>query len=167
MSPEASFADNATRTIVCATDLTETSRHALDTAIELSDALGAIHLHVLHVHETVDRIESVQDVEQRWTQLRDELEGYVREELVRVSRDRALPRNAKVITAVRYGKAYRQILHYAVEANASWIVVGTHGRTGLGHVLGSVAERIVRHAPCTVIVAKSPDVRDHLIQALP
>jgi universal stress protein A len=40
----------------------------------------------------------------------------------------------------------------AEQEHASLIVIGSHGRTGLSHVLlGSVAERVVRHAPCPVL----------------
>ena len=72
-----------------------------------------------------------------------------------------------MVTAIRFGKAYREILRYAVDVQAEFIVVGTHGRTGLGRaVLGSVAERVARHAPCTVVVAKSAEVRAHLAEVL-
>ncbi|HET7505943.1 MAG TPA: universal stress protein [Kofleriaceae bacterium] len=41
------------------------------------------------------------------------------------------------------------------------IVMGTHGRTGIKHVLlGSVAEKVVRHAPCTVLVVRADDRKD-------
>ena len=40
---------------------------------------------------------------------------------------------------------------------ADLIVMGSHGRTGLSHVfIGSVAERVIRHAPCPVLVTKLP-----------
>lgn len=46
---------------------------------------------------------------------------------------------------------------YAKTEKADWIVVGTHGRTGLSHMLiGSVAERVARHAPCSVVIARTP-----------
>lgn len=49
------------------------------------------------------------------------------------------------------------IVKRAREAGASVIVVGTHGRTGLGRLfLGSVSERVVRHAHCDVYVARPP-----------
>ncbi|WP_394846884.1 universal stress protein [Pendulispora brunnea] len=144
--------------LLCATDLTETSRHALDTALELAPLLRCASLHVLHVHETVERIDSVQHEVDRWDELKRELETYVATEIDHARRGKMLPAELSVSTAVRYGKAYREILRYAADVHASWIVVGTHGRTGLGHVLGSVAEHVVRLAPRTVIVAKSPEV---------
>jgi len=48
-----------------------------------------------------------------------------------------------------------QILDYAREAEIDLIVIGTHGRTGVAHfVIGSVAERVVRHATCPVLTVR-------------
>jgi len=153
--------------VLCATDLSEASRHALGTAIDLSASLGsATRLHVLHVHETVERIDTVQNVVERWEERKQELERQIHAEVRSVTARRATPPTVTVLTAIRSGKAYREILKYALKAEVTWIVIGTHGRTGLGHMLGSVAERIVRHAPCTVVVAKSPDVRARLAHTL-
>ncbi|MGC1275393.1 MAG: universal stress protein [Planctomycetaceae bacterium] len=56
---------------------------------------------------------------------------------------------------VRNGPAAEEIVHYAKEAGADLIVLGTHGRTGLAHVLlGSVAEKVVRKAPCAVLTVR-------------
>ncbi|MFT5353450.1 MAG: universal stress protein A [Polyangiales bacterium] len=58
--------------------------------------------------------------------------------------------------AIRGSNAAMAICDYAKEHGVDWIVVGTHGRTGLKHMLiGSVAEKIVRHAECSVVVARS------------
>ncbi len=51
------------------------------------------------------------------------------------------------------GEPFNDICRIAEEERADLIVMGSHGRTGLSHVLlGSVAERVVRHAPCPVLV---------------
>ncbi len=153
--------------IVCATDLSEASRCALDTAIELASRNGVGRLHVLYVREVTERIETIQGLVAREEEREHELQREVDEEIqhVRAARDN-LP-SIEIVTKIRYGKAYREILRYAVEVQAEFIVVGTHGRTGLGHaVLGSVAERVARHAPCNVVIAKSPEVRAHLAEVL-
>src|SRR5262245_767713 len=55
------------------------------------------------------------------------------------------------------GAAAAEILRVAREINADLIVMGTHGRTGLGRLLmGSVAEQVVRKAPCPVLTATVP-----------
>jgi universal stress protein A len=149
--------------IVCATDLSEDARHVLDTAIELAASVGARVLQVIHVQETTERFETITEVTTRADEQERALLAQVQQEVahVRGSRGRAL--EVPIVIDVRYGKAYREILRYAAEAKADILVVGTHGRTGLRHAfLGSVAERVARHAPCDVVVAKSPEVRAHL-----
>jgi universal stress protein A len=56
---------------------------------------------------------------------------------------------------VRLGSAAQEIVAAAKELPADLLVVGTHGRTGLTHLLlGSVAEHVVRHAPCPVMTVR-------------
>jgi nucleotide-binding universal stress UspA family protein len=58
--------------------------------------------------------------------------------------------------AVRWDSPVEGIVGYARDAAVDLIVIATHGRTGLSHVLlGSVAERIVREAPCPVLTIRS------------
>lgn len=64
------------------------------------------------------------------------------------------------VAAVEGPSASAEICEYARKHGVDWIVVGTQGRTGIGHMLiGSVAERVVRHAPCTVVVARPHDAK--------
>lgn len=56
---------------------------------------------------------------------------------------------------VRWGDAVDGVVSYAADHDIEMIVIATHGRTGLSHVLlGSVAERIVREAPCPVLTIR-------------
>ena len=67
------------------------------------------------------------------------------------------PKYAEINRDVRYkyGNPGEAINNYAIEISADLIVIGSHGRSGLTEItLGSVAERIVRHAPCPVIVLR-------------
>ena len=55
------------------------------------------------------------------------------------------------------------IIDYAAATNAGLIVMGTHGRTGLAHLLmGSVAEQVVRTAPCPVLTVRQVTVADEM-----
>jgi nucleotide-binding universal stress UspA family protein len=59
--------------------------------------------------------------------------------------------------AVVHGAPFQEILNTAKARQVDLIIMGTHGRTGLPHVLlGSVAEKVVRLAPCPVLVARQP-----------
>jgi universal stress protein A len=87
-----------------------------------------------------------------------EIEDRSRESLSRFL-DSSWGEPASVIRAVRWGSPVEAIASYAVEQHISLIVISTHGRTGFGHViLGSVAERIVREAPCPVLTIRQ---REH------
>jgi universal stress protein A len=86
----------------------------------------------------------------------------VREDLVKEAQTRLMKcletLNAQGITAtgeVLVGGPSQVILDQAVNKGVDLIVMGTHGRTGLTHLLiGSVAERVIRHAPCPVFVVR-------------
>jgi universal stress protein A len=61
---------------------------------------------------------------------------------------------------IRVGRAWQEVVEIAREQSVDLIVIGTHGYTGLRHVLlGSVAEKVLRHAPCPVLTVR-PDERE-------
>lgn len=63
-----------------------------------------------------------------------------------------------VVHNALFGNSWSSICKYAAQAEIDLLIVSTHGRTGLRHVLiGSTAERIVQHSPCPVLVVKSPE----------
>jgi nucleotide-binding universal stress UspA family protein len=62
----------------------------------------------------------------------------------------------RIISRVITGKPFVEIIRYAREEEIDMIVIATHGRSGLKYVmLGSVAERVVRKAPCPVLTVRS------------
>jgi universal stress protein A len=68
-----------------------------------------------------------------------------------------------VIRHVGNGTPFLEIIRYAREHNIDLIVIGTHGRSGLVHILmGSVAERIVRKSPCPVLTVR-PEGHDFVM----
>jgi universal stress protein A len=76
----------------------------------------------------------------------EELEGLIKREI-----------DARVIarSSVRTGKAAYEIEQYAGEESIDLIIIATHGHSGVEHVLfGSTAEKVVRHAPCPVLVVR-------------
>lgn len=59
-------------------------------------------------------------------------------------------------TCVRWGDPSTEICRVAQERGSDLIVMSTHGRIGLAHVfIGSVAERVVRYAPCAVLIVRA------------
>jgi universal stress protein A len=86
-----------------------------------------------------------------------------REGLQRIVTDR-LQAGGNVVQEVLFGNPWSAICEYAEARGVELIVVSTHGRTGLTHiVIGSTAERIVQHAPCPVLTVKATE-RDFLAQ---
>ena len=79
--------------------------------------------------------------------LKAELEAFARKEF---------PRSRNVSVEIREGVPYDEIVSAARKLRADIIIISTHGRTGLMRVLmGSTAERVVRHAPCPVLTVRS------------
>lgn len=69
--------------------------------------------------------------------------------------DSAWSKGRKVVQAIVEGSPVKEIVSYARTQNIDLIVISTHGRTGLAHVLmGSVAENVVRSAPCPVLTVR-------------
>jgi nucleotide-binding universal stress UspA family protein len=76
-------------------------------------------------------------------------------ELLQQVADRWLPTDCPRQTVVLQGDPYQKLMEAASTISPDLIVMSTHGRTGIAHlVLGSVTEKIVRHAPCPVFVLR-------------
>lgn len=134
--------------ILLATDLSEFSREATSYACELADRFGA-ELHVLYVFA-----ELLPSVDWSYPQLEDHLQKLQKEEARVLTK--VVPQDWQeshpVVHATAQGKADVEIIRYAKEHEIDMVVLATHGRTGLSHLLiGSTAERVVRMAPCPVL----------------
>lgn len=136
------------RTILYPTDFSDTAEQTYPFACSLARDLGA-SLVVLHVYPPpIDRSEVV---------ARRQPDGY-EEDLWRLLKLYEAPGVAEGVThRLEEGEAAEEILRVARETNCDLIVVGTHGRTGLGRLLmGSVAEKVLRNASCPVLTLKKP-----------
>ena len=141
------------RQILAPTDFSELSKQGLKSALELAQAFGA-KLLLLHVVEPPPYpIEGIVP-SQLGANLLDDLERQASNELAQVLPE-AQASKVEVTRRVIVGIPYRKIVDVAEEEKADLIVMTTHGRTGLGHlVMGSVAEKIVRTAPCPVLTIR-------------
>lgn len=142
------------RRLLFAADFSESSREALAHAVYLATELKA-ELVLVHVFERPFFIET--GVSHRLQAHRD-IEHWIREARAEAAQRLETLANENraqgltVTTSFREGVAFLEILKAAEELNADLIVLGTHGRTGLPHILiGSVAERVVRQASCAVL----------------
>ena len=66
-------------------------------------------------------------------------------------------RDAEIISAIRKGVDFEEIIKYSKEKKIDVIVIATHGRTGILHtLLGSVAEKVIRYSKIPVLVTTPP-----------
>ena len=146
----------ALKRILVATDFSEPSAVALMYGRELARQFDA-DLHVLHVADDLgSRIAGLPaGYAGDLGRLQSDLEEAAREQINGLVTDddrRRLCAKAVVRTSLAPAET---ILEYARDAKIDCIVLGTHGRTGLKHVvMGSVAERVVRAAPCPVLTVR-------------
>jgi nucleotide-binding universal stress UspA family protein len=140
--------------ILVAVDFSEHARAALGAAKGLALRQQPAELHVVHVvAPPVGSIAVVGSTEVAAT-FTDALDR-TRVELEAACTDVARGLAERVFGHVRTGRPSREICELARQISADVVVVGTHGRTGLSRVLlGSVAEEVVRHAPCDVLTIR-------------
>jgi nucleotide-binding universal stress UspA family protein len=137
------------------TDFSDTSDAALEAARDFAAAHGA-SLHLLHVFEDIYAA----------TAFAPEVYGVVplevRQSALEAARKalaaRILPDDEarfRVTTEIVTGNPGRSIVEQAVVLGADLIVMGTHGRSGVVHLLlGSVTEKVIRTAPCPVLTVR-------------
>ena len=147
-------ADGFTR-IVVPTDFSSCGEAAWATALRAARGFGAevVLLHV--VVDTPRFAEGASGADLRAT-LADAQQWAEREASSRVSAARAAGVSARSV--VQTGVPQREILDVAAAEGADLIVIGTHGRAGLERaLLGSVADHVIRLAPCPVLSVRAPE----------
>ncbi len=144
--------------ILFPTDFSDLAHAALRHAVELAEAFDA-DLHCLHV---------VDDAYRYWSAMGPESipVGPPPEDLLELARtrmDQFRDENLSdlkkpPVTHVVMGRPFAEIIAYARQSEISLIVMGTHGRGAIAHVLlGSTTEKVVRKAPCAVMTVRAPD----------
>jgi universal stress protein A len=138
--------------ILVPVDFSAHSVKALRYAVRFAEQFGAA-LVLVHVAEPVRYPESI-IIPPAMEEANHELVKRTRAALAKFAAKQVPPRLA-CKNLVRLGAAYEEIAAAAREMDADLIVIATHGHTGLKHlVLGSTAERVVRHAPCPVLTVR-------------
>ena len=150
--------------ILATTDFSDESRSGVRYAVALAEKLGAA-VALLHVIEPPSRIAGMEAV----VLVREDSEAVGLPRRAQLARLAALGRaqlatlakregkgDVAVTFTVRTGKPFQEITTAAREQMADLIVIATHGYTGVEHVLlGSTTERVVRHAPCSVLTVST------------
>lgn len=140
--------------ILIATDFTNHSEVALRYATAFGKAFNAEVL-LCHVLESPDFLAQLPPIS----------EGYFPSNLPEIQEKHARVQCEQVLAAVglsqarvllRHGAPWSEIVRAAREESADLIILGTHGRGAVAHILlGSVAEKVVRLAPCPVLTVRS------------
>ncbi|MBT3355234.1 MAG: universal stress protein [Candidatus Scalindua sp.] len=143
--------------ILCPIDFSESSQETLQYAIHLMSKDDDATLYLIHVvdNRVIDYGSPFYGQEPSLTMV--PLDQTTREELEKkLLAEVPEEIQSRVETTILFGVPFVEIIKMAREKDIDLIVIGTHGRTGLAHMLiGSVAEKVVRKAPCPVLSVKS------------
>lgn len=139
----------AVKNVLFATDFSPTSEAALPYAAAICRRFGST-LHMVHVISEAGLLMMSGGVDYvSMGTIYEDAQNEAKERLDQISKQvEGVPHR----NSVRHGQVWRTLATIIAESEVDLLVVGTHGRTGLGKLLlGSVAEDILRHAPCPVL----------------
>ena len=142
--------------ILCPVDFSDCSKIALDYSVSLAKKYEAQIL-ILHVVETSfpdpEYIAICEDMEKIHTQLTIQAETKISK-----LKENLINEKIKTTPIISTGKPFVEIIKCCKENNVDLVVIGSHGQSGLSHILfGSTAEKVVRKSPCGVLTVKHPD----------
>jgi nucleotide-binding universal stress UspA family protein len=164
------MATNGARTkpyiIVVGVDFSPTGDTALTRAFELASRELNAEVHVIYVGRGYGPLVHFDYGSELLTlgmdEATDKLKAYTERrltEFIEARRERELGSFTRAVTHIRLDAPAEEIAQLASDLEADLVVVGTHGRRGIRRVLlGSVAEGVVRMAPCPVLVVRPPGV---------
>jgi nucleotide-binding universal stress UspA family protein len=149
-----------------ATDYSDASNEALQQALDSALEREIAAIHVVHVMDTGHAVILAEMSEvpivpepQLVASATAKLRRYVRAQLEAHGGDHT--RLHTLTSHIRFGEAAEEIAQFAAELSADLVVVGTHPRHGASRwLIGSVAEKVVRSAPCPVLVARRKDAAE-------
>lgn len=142
--------------ILAPTDFSQHSNKALGYARTLAEQWGA-ELHLLNVIEPTVFPTEGGLAPMGLMNLDNELTDVAQHSMEELCKHPELA-GVKIVTATVHGRASSAIIDYAAEHGIDLVVIATHGRTGLEHLIfGSTAERVIRECPCPVLTIRDPD----------
>jgi nucleotide-binding universal stress UspA family protein len=139
--------------IVVPQDFSEYSLHALKYAVTLAGLFNS-ELVVLHVVEPIVYPADFSFGQVSIPAMEEEIRKHSEEQLNELVTNE-IPNSIKTTSIIKVGKPFIEIIDVAKAENADLIVISSHGRTGMDHVLfGSTADKVVRKAPCPVLTVR-------------
>jgi nucleotide-binding universal stress UspA family protein len=142
--------------IVVPTDFSGGSEEAWALAQRIAEAVGS-EIVLVHVFvEPPSYGEASLPVNSAWPVI-ESARKWVEQELEKWA-DAARDKGISVRTLVRTGSPYQEIVDLVTDERADLVAMGTHGRSGMSRLLlGSVADRVIRLAPCPVLTVRKPE----------
>jgi len=162
-------ADSNYRRILVPIDFSDHSKRTISFALKFVSTCNNATIQLLHVLDVSDYVGTpyvwrLQNCDQVEFEI-DAAAQEARENLMAVERQ-LLGQGVKVEAYLRVGSPFDEIVQMADKLEVDLIIIGSHGCTGLTHLLvGSTAERVVEHAPCPVLVVKERRSRVGLTEA--
>jgi nucleotide-binding universal stress UspA family protein len=146
------------KNVLFCTDFSANAQAALPHAIDLAKKYGAA-LHVVHVYqepEHVAEFEISSNMKSDWIRMAH-LMGTEKERKLNEVCENITKEAGACLPRMLRGKPHTEILRYAGESGIDLIVMGSHGLSGLEHVLfGSTADRVMRECGCNILIIKKP-----------
>ncbi|MBI4534212.1 MAG: universal stress protein [Candidatus Melainabacteria bacterium] len=138
-----------TRKIVVGLDGSEGSRRALLESIRLTK-LEKAALEIVSVEELPRYAETIGEVVEEQDTANQHLKR-LQEEARQLAREQGI----EIATSIKVGHPAKGLIDYAGEAKIDLLVIGHSGHSGLwGSFLGTTADKVVRHAPCSVLIVR-------------
>jgi nucleotide-binding universal stress UspA family protein len=139
--------------ILCPVDFSEPSLIGLDAAVDLAGRFGA-EIEVLYVLPILPP----QPYDPNYTFQVPEYEGLLHKDaedrLAAIVKDK-IPAGIKATALIGHGSAGKEIVKFAEETKADIIVIASHGHGGWHNlIMGSVAEKVIRHSGCPVFIVR-------------
>jgi nucleotide-binding universal stress UspA family protein len=140
------------KNILLPTDFSNISLTAADYAVELALEYKA-KLHVLNVLEKTPPILAIRSLDLSREKIIESIDADAKSQLENSLKKIKKIKDIEIISAIRKGIDYEEIIKYSKDKKIDIIVIATHGRTGILHtLLGSVAEKVIRYSKIPVLV---------------
>ena len=144
------------KNILLPTDFSKTSLTAAEYAVELANEYNAT-LHVLNILEKTPPILAIRSLDLSREKIIDSIDADAKAHMDDCVNKIKKLKEVEIVSAIRKGIDYEEIIKYSKEKKVDVIVIATHGRTGILHtLLGSVAEKVIRYSKIPVLVTTPP-----------
>lgn len=141
--------------ILCPVDFSEFTDQILSYAVSITKRFDS-ELHLIHVIPNLNYFTPYESflTPENLVAIERNIEGEVGKDFDKITKKLDLPFKRVIKTGV----SFVEIIDYVKEQGIDLVVMGTHGRSGIEHILiGSVAEKVVRKSPCPVLTVRPKD----------